>query len=113
MRLSALGEPQQRRCATHSKWLWLAVALTAVLGITATASGKLPTLITGKQIAPHQINSAHLVNHTIQAHDLSTSLIASLRGQQGATGATGATGDTGPKGDTGQQGPRGTTDGPA
>lgn len=113
----------------RSKLLWIAFALAVVLSLTATASGKLPTLITGKQIAPHSLTSRHLVDHTIQAHDLSGSLIASLKtpgaagpqgavgpqgpkgdsvvGPRGATGAKGDKGDTGDKGATGAQGPPG------
>jgi len=114
----------------HSKLLWFTLALVAVLSVTAAASGNVPSLITGKNIKPHTITSRHLVDHTIQAHDLSASLMQSLRAQTGAagpTGATGATGAVGPsgpqgatgdtgatgaKGDTGAQGPAGTI-GPA
>jgi hypothetical protein len=100
----------------RSRWLWIALALTAVLSLTATASGNRPTLITGKQIAPHSITSLHLVNGTVQTHDLSASLRASLHGTKGAagsagpkgdTGATGATGDTGATGATGARGAAG------
>jgi Collagen triple helix repeat (20 copies) len=87
----------------HSKLLWFALALAAVLSLTAAASGRVTPLITGKDIKPHSITSRHLVDHTIQAHDLS---IQSLRDQTGATGATGAKGDTGA---TGAQGSRGDT----
>jgi hypothetical protein len=90
----------------HSKMLWSALALVAVLGLTATASGKVHSLITGKDIAPYSITSRHMVNGTLQAHDLSAGLIASL---QGKSGATGAKGDAGAKGDTGAAGARGET----
>ena len=82
----------------RSKWLWAALALVAVLGITTAASATTRGLITGKQIAPHAINSKHLVNHTIQAHDLSNGLIKSLHGAQGPTGPTGPTGPQGAPG---------------
>ena len=96
----------------NSKLLWLALALVAVLGLSSAASGHVRGLITGDQIKPHSITSKHLVDHTIQAHDLSTALVTSLRGQTGATGAKGETGAPGPKGDTGAtgaQGPKGDT----
>ena len=91
----------------RSKFLWAALALVAVLAITTAASATTRGLITGKQIAPHTINSKHLVNHTIQKHDLSNKLIASLRGAKGARGPTGLQGPAGPTGATGPQGPRG------
>lgn len=84
-------------------------AIVAVLAVTTTASGTVRGLITGKQIAPHQITSRHLVDHTIQKHDLSPALVNSLRGQTGATGAQGLKGDTGATGATGAQGPKGDT----
>jgi hypothetical protein len=88
------------------KLLWLLLPLALVLGITATASGTVRGLITGQQIAPHSIASRHLVDHTIQAHDLSVGLVDSLRGQ---TGATGPAGLQGPKGDPGPAGAKGET----
>lgn len=88
----------------RSKWLWAALALVAVLVITTAASATTRGLITGKQIAPHTINSKHLVDHTIQAHDLSKTLVNSLHG---ARGATGPAGPQGPQGATGPQGPKG------
>jgi hypothetical protein len=102
----------------RSKLLWFALALVAVLGLSSAASGRVQSLITGDQIAPHSINTKHLVDHTIQQHDLSVALVKSLRGQTGATGAAGATGAkgdsgaTGATGATGAQGPKGAT-GPA
>lgn len=92
-----------------SKLLWFALALVAVLGLSTAASGHVRTLITGNEIKPHSITSKHLVDHTIQAHDLSAALVKSLRGQVGATGLTGATGATGPTGATGATGPTGAT----
>ena len=58
----------------------------------------------------------HMVNHTLQAHDLSPALIKYLqgrtaatgvKGEKGDTGATGAIGAQGAKGDTGATGPQG------
>jgi hypothetical protein len=97
----------------RSKWLWAALALVAVLGITTAASATTRGLITGKQIAPHTINSKHLVNHTIQKHDLSQTLVNSLHGARGPQGLpgmdgrTGLTGLTGPQGVPGPRGPQG------
>ena len=88
----------------RSKALWSILALIAVLGLTATAGGATSGLITGKQIAPHTINSKNLVNHTIQAHDLSAALIKSLHGAKGARGATGPAGPAGPAGAQGAPG---------
>ena len=79
----------------RSRFLWAALALVAVLAITTAASATTRGLITGKQIAPHAINSKHLVNHTIQKHDLSNTLIRSLRGRRGPTGPTGPAGADG------------------
>src|SRR5262245_1562117 len=92
---------------------WLALAVCMVLAVTATASGTVRNVITGRQIAPHSINSKHMVDHTLQAHDLSNSLLKSLQGKvgpQGSAGPAGAKGDTGaagPKGDTGEAGAKG------
>jgi hypothetical protein len=91
----------------RSKFLWAALVLVAVLGITTAASATTRGLITGKQIAPHSINSKKLVDHTIQKHDLSAGLIKSLHGAKGATGATGPQGLQGPKGATGATGATG------
>lgn len=96
----------------HGKWVWALVALVAVLGVTAAASGSVQNLITGKQIKAHSITSVHMANHTLQAHDLSAGLIRSLKGQAGATGAQGPKGDagpTGPQGAKGETGPAGAT----
>ena len=88
--------------------LWLALALAVITAIAAaTAGGSSSAKITGKNIAFHTINSQHLVNHSIQAHDLSTALLQSLRGQQGPAGAQGAAGPQGQKGDTGATGMQG------
>ena len=97
----------------RSKVLWFAFALVTVLAVTTSAGGTAQKQITGKDIKDHSITSIDLVDHTIQVHDLSAQLVASLRGatgEQGAkgdTGATGATGAQGPKGDTGATGARG------
>jgi hypothetical protein len=92
----------------RTKMLWLALALVAVLALAATANGTVQGLITGKQIAPHSITSLHMVNGTIQAHDLSPGLVKSLQGKTGAKGDTGARGDTGATGATGAKGDNGT-----
>ena len=91
----------------HSKWLWAALALVAVLGLTATASGTVQSMITGRQIAPHSINSMHMVNGTLQAHDMSPAFLQSLQGKVGKTGPQGARGDSGAKGDHGDKGDKG------
>lgn len=100
----------------RSKWLWVALALVAVLGLTATASGTVQNMITGTQIAPHSITSLHMVNGTLQAHDMSPAFLKSLQGKvgktgpqgpQGSKGDTGARGDNGSKGDQGDKGDRG------
>jgi len=96
-----------------NKWTWLLAALLVVLGATATAGGTVGGLITGSQIKDHSVGSRDLVDHTIQAHDLSPTLIASLRGatgpsgSQGPKGDTGAAGPQGPKGENGAPGPQG------
>lgn len=92
----------------RSKALWLLLALVAVLALTASASGTVRTLITGKDIKPHSITSLHMVDHTLQAHDLSPALIKYLQGKTGAVGAQGAKGETGATGATGATGPQGT-----
>lgn len=102
--------------------LWLTFALGVITAVVAAAAGGSSSqLITGKDIAKHTISSQHLVDHTIQAHDLSAGLLQSLRGKQGPTGLqgpaglqgqkgdTGAIGPQGPKGDTGAQGTKGDT----
>lgn len=92
------------------KLAWLAVVLGAAgLALALTASGSTRGLIGGKDLKPHSITSRHLVDHTIQAHDLSAGLIRSLRGQAGPAGPSGPRGDTGPTGPTGVQGPKGET----
>lgn len=93
----------------RSKWLWAALALVAVLGITTVASGATSGLITGKQIAAHSINSKKLVNHTIQKHDLSGALVKSLHGHRGEPGLTGPQGPAGPQGLKGETGATGAT----
>ena len=101
------GWAERGRAMRTTKMLWLGLALVAVLGLTATASGTVQGLITGKQIAPHSITSLHMANGTIQAHDLSSGLVASLKGKTGATGAKGEAGAPGGKGDTGSKGDKG------
>jgi hypothetical protein len=97
-----------------SKFLWFAVVVGAAAFVLAfTASGSVRGVISGKDIKAHSITSRHLVDHTIQAHDLSKGLIESLRGHtgpagvQGPKGFTGPAGETGPKGGTGPAGPMG------
>ena len=91
----------------RGKMLWVVLALAVVLGITTAASATTRALISGKQIAPHAINSKHLVNHTIQKHDLSARLIKSLHGAKGAKGPVGPQGPAGPQGATGATGATG------
>ena len=91
----------------RNKLLWFALALVAVLGLSSAAGGYVRGQITGDQIKAHSITSKHLVDHTIQAHDLSLALLKSLRGQTGPTGAKGDSGAQGPKGDTGATGAAG------
>jgi collagen triple helix repeat protein len=97
------------------KALWALTAVVAVLALSATASGTVRTVITGGQIAPHSITSKHMVDHTLQAHDLSAGLLKSLqaktgaKGQAGAVGAKGETGAAGAKGETGAKGDTGMT----
>lgn len=89
------------------KLAWALVVVAAALGMTTVASGTGRPMVTGKDIKTHSITSLHMVDHTLQMHDLSAKLIKSLRGQAGATGATGATGPAGLQGPTGDKGPQG------
>ncbi len=94
----------------RGRLVWAVLALVVVLALTAPASGTVRALITGRDIKPHVISSRHLVDHTIQAHDLSAALIGSLKGQKGSTGPAGPQGpkgDTGPSGSKGDAGPAG------
>jgi len=92
----------------RSRLLWLALALIAVVAVVATtASGRVTGLITGKDIKDHSITSRHLVDHTIQQHDLSVALVKSLRGAAGPAGPQGPKGETGAKGATGATGAQG------
>lgn len=100
----------------RTRFLLVAVGIVAAAFTAAVvARGSVSSLITGNNIAPHSIRSTHLVDHTIQAHDLSVALVKSLRGKIGATGPagpagqTGAQGATGAKGAAGAQGPAGPT----
>ncbi len=56
-----------------------------MVGIT-TAATTTRSLITGDMIKVHSINSKHMVDRTIRAHDLSTALIASLQAPKGIAG---------------------------
>jgi hypothetical protein len=61
------------------KALWALAALTLVLGITTAATGSVAGVITGQGIKNYSITSVDLKNHTIQAHDMSSTLLSSLR----------------------------------
>src|SRR5215475_10204574 len=94
--------------ATRTSWLALALGVMVAL-VAATAGGSSGPQITGNNIARHTIGSQHLIDHTIKAHDLSATLVQSLRGSQGPTGLQGAAGPQGQKGDTGAAGETGAT----
>lgn len=94
----------------RSKALWFALGLVAVLVLATAASGRVTSLITGKDIQDHSISSKDLIDHTVQGHDLSATLVKFLRGPAGPAGPQGPKGDTGSqgaKGDTGATGPIG------
>ncbi len=76
----------------RTKSLWLAVIVIAALAAAVAARGSVHHLISGKDIAPNTIQSYHLVDHTIQARDLSPSLVASLKGDKGPPGPEGQNG---------------------
>jgi hypothetical protein len=82
--------------------------MIAVVAATAGGSSS-PQRVTGKTIAWHTISSRHLIDHTIQAHDLSAALVKSLRGAEGPNGLQGPPGPQGQKGDTGAAGETGAT----
>ena len=88
---------------------WVLGALALTLSIVAAASGGAGGLITGSQIKDRSISSMDLADHTIQAHDVSTAFVKSLRGKTGPRGDTGDTGDQGPQGLKGDAGPQGAT----
>jgi hypothetical protein len=92
------------RARLSTKGLLFLLSLVAVLFVTASAAGTVQTLIKGKNIAPHSISSQHMVDHTLQAHDMSPALLKSLQGKTGATGQQGARGEQGTKGDKGDKG---------
>ena len=83
------------------KLLFSLVAVVAVLGLTATAGGTVRALITGAQIKDHTIGSRHLIDHTIQQHDLSAALAESLQAKAGPAGPPGPPGPVGPQGPSG------------
>jgi hypothetical protein len=67
---------------------WALAALTLVLGITTAATGSVTGVISGQGIKDYSITSVDLKNHTIQAHDISSSLIQSLRNPSEAAHAS-------------------------
>jgi len=79
----------------RTKSLWVAVIVVAALGAAVAARGSVHHLITGKDIAPSTIQSYHLVDHTIQAKDLSAGLYTSLKGPPGPPGKDGKDGKDG------------------
>ena len=52
----------------------MAVIVVAAFAAAVAARGSVHHLLSGKDIAPNTIQSYHLVDHTIQARDLSPSL---------------------------------------
>jgi hypothetical protein len=86
------------------------LGLTVVLAVTASASGTVQRLITGRSILDNSITSADIKNNTIVRKDLNNRLAASLHGSRGARGTAGvrgARGATGAKGVTGAAGANG------
>jgi hypothetical protein len=79
----------------RTKSLWVAVIVAAALGAAVAARGSVHHLISGKDIAPNSIHSYQLVDHTIQARDLSPGLVASLKGDKGDKGPPGPEGQNG------------------
>ena len=77
----------------RTKSLWVAVIVFAAFaGAAVAARGSVHHLISGRDIAPNSIHSYQLVNHTIQARDLSPALVASLKGDKGPPGPEGQNG---------------------
>jgi hypothetical protein len=90
------------------RWLLVATTLVVVtLGISATASGTVRALITGRDIKDGSITSADVANKSLQLQDFSPGATSSLTGPAGPAGAQGEPGAKGDKGDTGITGPRG------
>jgi hypothetical protein len=80
------------------------LGIALVLAITASASGTVQRLITGRDIKNNSVTSADIKNNTIVRKDLNRRLASSLRGPRGARGVAGARGATGAKGATGPAG---------
>jgi hypothetical protein len=77
----------------RTKSLWVAaIVVAAFAGAAVAARGSVHHLITGNDIAPNSIQSYHVVDHTIQARDLSTGLFWSLKGDKGPPGPPGPPG---------------------
>jgi len=89
------------------KTVFVLGALALVLLVTATATGQVRGLITGRDIRNNTVTSADIKNRTILARDLKRSLIRSLRGQRGPRGAAGQAGFAGPAGPAGPAGATG------
>jgi hypothetical protein len=86
------------------------LGLTVVLAVTASASGTVQRLITGRSILDNSITSTDIKNNTIVRKDLNNRLASSLHGSRGARGTAGvrgARGATGAKGVTGAAGANG------
>ena len=84
------------------KSLWVAaIVVAAFAGAAVAAGGSVAHLISGKDIAPNSIQSYQLVDHTIQARDLSPSLRWSHRGDKGPPGPPGPPGKNGKDGKDG------------
>jgi hypothetical protein len=78
------------------KSFWVAaIVVAAFAGAAVAARGSVAHLISGKEIAPNSIQSSRLVDHTIQARDLSPSLLRSFRGGKGPPGPPGKDGKDG------------------
>ena len=112
------------------KGLLFASVVLLALGVSASASGTVRTLLTGRDIKDGSITSADIADGTLKLKDLSESARVALAGNAGSkgvqgeagpigpTGAPGSTGSagaigpqgaSGPQGPTGPQGPAGAT----
>jgi hypothetical protein len=89
------------------KLIVVVAMLATALAVVASASGTVRDLITGAQIRDGSITSRDIANHTLVRRDLSSKLVASLRGQTGPAGPAGPAGPQGEKGATGDRGPAG------
>jgi len=61
------------------KMLSVLAGLTLVLAITTAATGSVRGMVTGQNIKNYSVTSLDLKNHTIQAHDMSATLLNSLK----------------------------------